>query len=201
MDVYEISTTPIVDEELEKHELANIRVIQRNLVYIIGIPQKYADECLLKKNEFFGQFGIIKKFVLNKRTSTVETTASAYITFLNESDAVRCIQEIDESLLDGKALRATFGTTKYCSFYLKNIACQNIECMYLHDKGRDSDSLTKEEMNISKHKLHRFDCRSKGRERIGKKSDYMEALNRLFQYKSNEKYNEPDVITFSPHEY
>lgn len=197
----EVTITPILDEELIKHELVNIRVIQRNLVYIIGIPHKYADEILLKKNEFFGQFGSIKKFVLNKRTSNIETTASAYITFAKESDAAKCIQEIDESALDGKILRATFGTTKYCSFYLKNIPCQNIDCMYLHDKGKDLDSLTKEEMNISKHKLHTFEGKNKNIERIGKKSDYMEALNRLFQYKSKQEFREPDVIKFRPHDY
>lgn len=193
--------TPITTTgEEEKHHLQDIRVIQRNLVYIIGIPQKYADETLLKRNEFFGQFGAIKKFVLNKRTSNLETTASAYITFFKEADAMSCISEIDESYLDDKILRATYGTTKYCSFYLKNITCQNIDCMYLHDKGKECDSLTKDEMSISKHKLHNFEGSNKFIERIGRKSDFISILSHLFKYKTDKIYKEPESITFKPTE-
>lgn len=193
-----ILTTIATSGEEEKHHLQDIRVIQRNLVYIIGIPQKYADDLLLKRNEFFGQFGMIKKFVLNKRASNLETTASAYITFYKESDAMACISEIDESYLDDKILRATYGTTKYCSFYLKNIACQNIDCMYLHEKGKESDSLTKDEMSISKHKLHNFEGKNKFIERIGKKSDFVTILNHLFKYKTKKRFREPEFITFKP---
>lgn len=192
--------TPIATSDDQfKSSLQNIRVIQRNLVYIIGIPQKYADESLLKRSDFFGQFGPIKKFVLNKRASCIETTASAYITFFKEGDAMKCISEIDESLLDNKPLRATYGTTKYCSFYLKSVPCQNIDCMYLHEKGKETDSLTKDEMNISKHKLHMFEGKNKGIERIGKKNDLTGILNQLFKYKNGRKlYKEPEVIGFKP---
>ncbi|KAM0676471.1 hypothetical protein GVAV_000438 [Gurleya vavrai] len=188
------------NEYFEKSCLQNIRVIQRNLVYVIGIPQKYADEILLKKNEFFGQFGKIRKFVLNKRTSSLETTASAYVTYSQDSDAARCISEIDESLLDGKVIKATFGTTKYCSFYLKNVNCQNLECMYLHEKGRNCDSMTKDEMNTSKHKLHLFESVNKNKERIGKKSNFEEVLSILFRYKGEKIYEEPEIIGFVPAE-
>ena len=40
------------------------RVIQKNLVYVIGIPYKYANPSVLKSEEFFGQFGEIKKLVV-----------------------------------------------------------------------------------------------------------------------------------------
>ena len=35
---------------------------------------------------------------------------------------------INDDLIDGKILRAFFGTTKYCSFYLKGMECTNKEC-------------------------------------------------------------------------
>lgn len=95
----------------------NIRIIQKSLVYIICIPQKYADEAVLSRKEFFGQFGYIKKIVVNKRASVIESTASAYITYNNEDEARLCIQEVDESVLDGIVLKCTYGTTKYCSFF------------------------------------------------------------------------------------
>jgi hypothetical protein len=44
--------------------------------------------------------------------------------------------------------RASFGTTKYCSFFLRNLPCTNPECMYLHELGGDRDSFTKEDMAL-----------------------------------------------------
>jgi len=45
-------------------------------------------------------------------------------------------------------LRAAFGTTKYCTYFLKNTACTNPDCMYLHELGDETASFTKEEMAI-----------------------------------------------------
>lgn len=175
----------------------NIRIIQKSLVYIICIPQKYADEAVLSRKEFFGQFGYIKKIVVNKRASVIESTASAYITYNNEDEARLCIQEVDESVLDGKVLKCTYGTTKYCSFFLKGVPCQNNECMYLHDYRPQKDLLSKEEMGGSKHKLHGFDIKNRNKERIGKKYNF-DIFNELFKYKSNKTYKAPEKIIFEP---
>jgi len=42
--------------------------------------------------------------------------------------------------------RASYGTTKYCTYYLRGMACQNPGCMYLHEPGEDADSYTKEDL-------------------------------------------------------
>jgi hypothetical protein len=42
--------------------------------------------------------------------------------------------------------RASFGTTKYCSYFLRGIQCVNPECMYLHDYGDEEDTFNKEEI-------------------------------------------------------
>lgn len=42
--------------------------------------------------------------------------------------------------------RTCFGTTKYCSNFLRGIACQNPECMYLHYVGDQADTFTKEDL-------------------------------------------------------
>ncbi|EJW04456.1 hypothetical protein EDEG_01326 [Edhazardia aedis USNM 41457] len=191
-----------VSDNFDKSELSDIRVIQRNLVYVIGIPQKYADENLLRKHEFFGQFGNIKKFVVNKRLSTLdiqESTASAYITFDTNESAELCIKECDESLIDNnKIIRCTFGTTKYCSFFLNNIDCMNTECMYLHKKALIDDSLTKEEMNFNKHKLHKFQIKNKNVMRVGKRSNFKKLIDLLFKYKSDKIYEVPEFVDFKP---
>jgi CCR4-NOT transcription complex subunit 4 len=136
-----------------KH-LQNVRVIQRNLVYVVGLSSRCCKEEVLRKNDFFGKYGKILKLQVsvNRNGSSTyagrdaENTGSAYVTFYEEGDAMQCIQHVDGTPLDGRILRACFGTTKYCNAFLKYQPCNNPDCLYLHDIGRDNDSFTKEEM-------------------------------------------------------
>lgn len=142
-----------------KH-LANLRVIQKNLVYVIGISPKIAHEDVLAKPEYFAQYGHIVKIVVNKRNyigvnSGHLPSASVYITYARREDAARAIQLIDGTVHDGRTLRASYGTTKYCTFFLRGISCQNGGCMYLHEAGEEADSFTKEQMAEGFH-LDRF---------------------------------------------
>ncbi len=41
--------------------------------------------------------------------------------------------------------RATYGTTKYCSYYLRSQPCQNTLCQYLHEPGEEAESYIREE--------------------------------------------------------
>jgi hypothetical protein len=43
-------------------------------------------------------------------------------------------------------IRATYGTTKYCSFFLKGQQCMNAGCQFLHEPGEEADSFTKDEL-------------------------------------------------------
>lgn len=47
-----------------KH-LADLRVVQKNLVFVVGITARIADAELLKGKEYFGRFGKIHKVVVN----------------------------------------------------------------------------------------------------------------------------------------
>ena len=42
--------------------------------------------------------------------------------------------------------RASFGTTKYCTFFLRGSQCSKLDCMYLHELGEEEASFTKEDM-------------------------------------------------------
>ncbi|TMW63024.1 hypothetical protein Poli38472_005642 [Pythium oligandrum] len=139
---------------VNRKNLANVRVMQRNLVYVIGLPQQFADEDILRSNECFGQYGKIIKAVVNKshlNSDRANATASAYITFSNKDDALSCIIAIDGYYIDGCLLRASFGTTKYCNFFLRSLQCNNPDCLYLHELGDQDDSFTKEEMQTALH--------------------------------------------------
>ncbi|XP_054818996.1 uncharacterized protein LOC129318278 isoform X2 [Prosopis cineraria] len=136
-----------------KH-LSDVRVIQRNLVYIIGLPLNLADEDLLQRKEYFGRYGkVLKVSISRTATGVVQHTANnsccVYITYSKEVDAVRCIQSVHCFVLDGKSLRACFGTTKYCHAWLRNLACSNRDCLYLHDYGSQEDSFTKDELVLA----------------------------------------------------
>ena len=43
--------------------------------------------------------------------------------------------------------RAQYGTTKYCSAYLRNETCNNKSCMFLHETGEDNDSFSRQDLS------------------------------------------------------
>ena len=45
--------------DAERSKLVNMRVVQRNLVYVIGLSPAIADEEVLRRDDFFGQYGKI----------------------------------------------------------------------------------------------------------------------------------------------
>lgn len=72
----------------DRTQLANMRVIRRDLVYAVGLPPSIASEDILRKAEYFGQYGKISKIVLNRSQTTGgelrRATASAYVTFVHK---------------------------------------------------------------------------------------------------------------------
>jgi hypothetical protein len=133
----------------ERARLAAFRVIQRDLVYVIGIPVDIANEDILAHYEYFGQYGSIKKIVVNNQTAyttSYRPTVSAYVTFHNVADAWECIYALENFSLNNIAIKASFGTSKYCSSFLNGQKCSNPDCMYLHYNGNPEDSFAREEI-------------------------------------------------------
>ncbi|XP_047970398.1 uncharacterized protein LOC125213735 [Salvia hispanica] len=134
-----------------KKDLTNIRVIQRKMAYVIGLPLTLADEDLLLRNDYFGQYGKVTKVSLSRTAGGaiqqfINDTCSVYITYAKEEEALRCIQSVHGFVLEGRFLRASFGTAKYCHAWLKNMPCNNPACLYLHSIGADEDSFGKDEV-------------------------------------------------------
>ncbi|XP_047358522.1 putative general negative regulator of transcription C16C9.04c isoform X5 [Vespa velutina] len=139
--------------ENRKH-LANVRVVQKNLVFVVGLPMRLADADVLKRHEYFGKFGKIHKVVINQSTSYAGSqgpSASAYVTYQRQEDALRAIEAVNNIVVDGRTIKTSLGTTKYCSHFMRNQACPKPDCMYLHDLGDQEASFTKEEMHQGKH--------------------------------------------------
>ncbi|WOG86722.1 hypothetical protein DCAR_0205940 [Daucus carota subsp. sativus] len=134
-----------------RKQLTSVRVVQRNLVYIMGLPLDLADEDLLQGKEYFAQYRKVMKVSIS-RTSVghiqqfANDTCSVYITYSKEEEAVRCIQSVHGFTLNGRPLRACFGTIKYCHAWLRNAPCNNQDCLYLHEIGSHEVSFSKDEI-------------------------------------------------------
>ncbi|KAG7662515.1 NOT4 [[Candida] subhashii] len=147
-------------EMANKKHLAGLRVVQKNLVYVTGLNPPCPPEDLhsvLRSDKYFGQYGKISKIVINKKTphlqqqhhhpSSSNPGLVVYVTFARKEDALKCINELDGSLCDGRILRAAHGTTKYCSSYLRGHPCPNPNCMFLHEPGEEADSYTRKDLS------------------------------------------------------
>lgn len=126
--------------------------MQKNLVYITGLaPTVREDELLktLRKPEFFGQYGVIQKISISNRKSSdgQHHSLGIYVTFEKPEEATRCIQAVHGSQNGDRVLKAQYGTTKYCSAWLKNEKCNNPGCMFLHEQGDEEDSYTRQDLS------------------------------------------------------
>lgn len=145
-------------------------------MYIIGLAPSLANEATLRSSTMFGQYGKIKKIILNSSAQLVEKLHSCcaylpsspltvrYITFSSEQEALSCIMACDGCVMRGSQIRcvspcavrrsASFGTTKYCNFFLRGIRCTNTDCMYLHAMAAAEDCFTKREMQTRQAEFH-----------------------------------------------
>lgn len=142
-----------------RQHLSNIRVIQKHLVFVVGLSNKMADPEVLRRQEYFGKYGKILKIVINPNTNYAGPqgpSASAYITYSKEEEALRTILSIN-NMQPPLKIRASLGTTKYCTHYLRNTICPKQDCMYLHDVGDMNASFTKEDMQAGKHQIFEKD--------------------------------------------
>lgn len=114
----------MASEQCARMNLKHARIVQRNLVYVIGLSLNLAREETLRRNEIFGRFGRIV-FILVNRSTTYNPDApggpslSAYVQFARDSDAAQAVRSMSGEVFDGRELRLAIGTTKYCEAYVK----------------------------------------------------------------------------------
>ncbi|KAI0031707.1 hypothetical protein K488DRAFT_71204 [Vararia minispora EC-137] len=133
-------------DALGRRHLANVRVVQRNLI------------STLRSNDYFGQYGRISKIVLVKRTPPggQAPVVGLYITYHRREDAARCITAVDGTASPGggnEVMRASYGTTKYCMSFLRGVSCSDHSCMNLHEWGDEKDCFTKEDLTTLQHAI------------------------------------------------
>ncbi|KAJ5612451.1 hypothetical protein N7510_005645 [Penicillium lagena] len=140
-------------EASSRKNLAGVRVVQKNLVYVIGLNPTIRDENqllqTLRGRDYFGQYGDIEKIVVSKAKpgGNPNQGIGVYVTFSRKLDAATCIAAVDGSANGDRVLRAQYGTTKYCSSFLRNEQCNNRNCTFLHETGEDSDSYSRQDLS------------------------------------------------------
>ena len=129
-----LDTNKFTKEKIEF--LSKIRILEKNLIHVQGFPKSIAKTDKLKSNEYFGQYGDIIKAMIKYKINpdTNKKSYSAYITYSNEKEAAFAILCVDSLLYEGKIIRAFFGTTKYCKYFLNNEKCLNYDkCSFKHE--------------------------------------------------------------------
>ncbi|OBT99932.2 transcriptional repressor proteinral negative regulator of transcription subunit 4 [Pseudogymnoascus verrucosus] len=141
-------------ESLNRKHLAGLRVVQKNLVYVVGLSPGIPEQDLLKTlrgDKYFGQYGPIVKIVVSKakqgEAPPNNGSLGVYVTFAKKEDAAKCIAAVNGSQNGDRVLRAQLGTTKYCSAYLRNEICTNKQCMFLHEPGDNDDSYSRQDLS------------------------------------------------------
>ena len=59
--------------DMNRERLAQVRVMQKNLVFVVGLSTKIAEEAVLRRSEYFGKFGKILKVAVNQSTAYAGT--------------------------------------------------------------------------------------------------------------------------------
>ena len=136
--------------------LMESRIIQKKLVYIIGLSSDLIKiEQKLKSYEYFGQYGKIVKLVINKN-KTYNTNGpngpsyTCFITYSSEEESSLAILSLDKFIIDKHEIKANYGTTKYCLNFIKKYDCKNKGCIYLHKLADEKDIISREKMNSDK---------------------------------------------------
>jgi hypothetical protein len=147
--------------------LSEVRVVQRNLAYVVGLSSACGREDLLRKREWFGGFGKTMKVAVAKSFGTAGgnqiATFAAYVTYKEKADAAEAIKAVNFGQLglllakggsgaggsgetDIPRARASFGTTKYCAAWLRGQPCTKSNCLYLHAMAALTDCCTKDQL-------------------------------------------------------
>nr|POE49042.1 general negative regulator of transcription subunit 4 [Quercus suber] len=138
-------------QHLSRKHLAGLRVMQKNLVYVTGLsPTSQEDQLLqtLRGDQYFGQYGKIIKIVVSKaKDPSHPHSVGVYVTYERKEDAQSCITAVNGAKNGERTLRAQFGTTKYCSAYLRNETCTNRNCMFLHEAGDGNESYSRADLS------------------------------------------------------
>lgn len=131
----------------------------------MGLSLTLAREEVLRRPDMFGKFGRLLRVLVNKShpynaDAPGGPSISAYIQYYRESDASAAARQMNNEVFDGREIRCSIATTKYCDSYIARapkqssmqmsaypVTCGNPDCLYYHEAAPPGDVLTVEEVN------------------------------------------------------
>lgn len=143
-----------------KSNLKHARMLQKNLVYVIGLSLTLARQEVIRRADMFGKFGRIKRILVNRShpfnaDAPGGPSISAYVQYYRDCDASAAVRSMNNAVFDGREIRCAIATTKYCDVFTRNAAasdqnalfhCGNQHCMYYHSISPPELVLTREEV-------------------------------------------------------
>lgn len=149
----------VLSQQKAKSNLKHARILQRNLVYVIGLSLTLAREEVIRRPDMFGRFGRIIRALVNRShpfnaDAPGGPSISAYVQYARDADALSAVRGMSNAVYDGREIRCAIATTKYCDALLRNAQvsdpaatyhCGNPQCMYYHSTSHSDSVLTREE--------------------------------------------------------
>ncbi len=114
-----------VSQQKAKTNIKHVRIIQRNLVYVIGLSLTLAREEVLRRPDMFGKFGRLLRVLVNRShpynaDAPGGPSISAYIQYSRDSDATSAVRAMNNAVFDGREIRCAIATTKYCDAFVRS---------------------------------------------------------------------------------
>ncbi|KAJ1613787.1 Not4hp/Mot2p [Cryptosporidium canis] len=183
-----------LDKLLDPSNLEDMRIIQRNLVYVVGLSYSVAKREILSCENSFGKYG---KILSMRILPNNNDTCSAFITYYDELSATKAIKSINGKKMFGpNVIRCSFGTNKYCNSFIRNSVCTNPNCAYVHEMVDSNDCISKSEL-INFHSSYKFALKPlrelkqnsrNGQEAFGRDKKYLRNKGRR-PYAHSQHYN------------
>lgn len=133
-------------EKCRIKKLMTFRIVKEKLLYLIGIPRKFANQEVIRSDPYCGQFGYSEQVVINFNPKDVyEGRVAVYVHYDNPIQvavALKCLNGL--KIGEGCTLKASFGTSKYCSNFLANSHCDSHlegKCPFIHYLERRRDKV------------------------------------------------------------
>eukprot|EP01084_Bolivina_argentea_P282453 483488_1 len=134
---------------------SKVQIRSPNQCLVVAIPQQISSEKRLRSQNLFGKFGNILKinfFKLGKKC-----IPCACIIYTNTKAATDAIQWINNIIFDFNGMywksKARYGTTKYCSSFIKNERCFRKQCPFVHWVCNVKDMITFDEIQKFNQKI------------------------------------------------
>lgn len=92
-----------------------VRTPQRAIVYVMGLSPRIAKEEILRRYEYFGQYGKIMRIQVSPAGATATSgppSLRCCITYATREEAEQAVLAVDNVVLDGRMLKASFGMPK-----------------------------------------------------------------------------------------